>query len=805
MNTIVRYCLLLICLLGINMRSDAQITTYPHLNTVESESNCGTSCSSSCVLTGTWKNAVDQGLPPAGTRWLSEDGSTPSSDTGPDLDHTSGTPSGKYLYVETSGCNNITADLVSDVFDFTNLSNPSFDFWYHMYGATMGTMQIDVSVDGGMNFNQVEAPFTDNENVWQFKRVSLIAYGGMPNVRIRIRAVTGTSFTSDMAIDDLLVYDCAVPSIIPVNISLVSENCKFKNNEQVSIEMKNNGCLAIEAGATLNLGYTLNNGSQVNATLVTSNAILPNELITYNFPNTINLASSFEAILDGFVYFPASNQDTLRLSDTLYSGVNTFPYFEDFEAGNGGWLKTTLGSFSSWELGTPVKSTINSAHSGVNAWITGTTNFYSDLEHGAIVSPCFDFRNLTAAQFSMWIWWNCEFSWDGAVLQSSIDEGQSWQNVGEFGDPNNWYTDNTIVGAPGGSMVGWSGRASTSNGSGGWVLASHDISHLDNLPQVYLRIAFGTDGSVTDDGFAFDDISITGNFTGLPEGWIANENGINCPEGSNGTYDDETETFILESINCNTTSPFTSDDLAFFQHSLCGDGSLTVQVTGIVGSNAWAGITMRETNDPGSKKVQLSTNLTSNITRKEIRTITNGSAIPQQSPSLNRHWLRLTRQGNQFTGHISPNGQQWFLSFTVNISMGSCIEAGMVMNNVSSNSTATGYFRNVQITQNNPNPTYEVPGSNIAQAQRNEKEITIYPNPFREELNVSLPDAYFGKQIKIELYNMQGQVMMEKNINESLKSESLNISQFPSGVYLLRIESNGFPDVLKRAIKMEND
>ena len=47
-------------------------------------------------------------------------------------------------------------------------------------------------------------------------------------------------------------------------------------------------------------------------------------------------------------------------------------------------------------------------------------------------------------------------------LQSSIDGGTTWQNVGAKGDPNNWYTDNSINGAPGGQTAataeGWTGR-----------------------------------------------------------------------------------------------------------------------------------------------------------------------------------------------------------------------------------------------------------------------------------------------------------------------------------------------------------
>src|SRR5687768_9119236 len=117
---------------------NAQISVFPNFTNFEAEPLSGTSCSGSCALTGTWRNADQWAFPQAGTDWLSEDGSTPSTSTGPDVDHTTGTATGKYVYVETSGCTNTTAFLVSDICDFSAQSAPRISFWWHMYGATMG-------------------------------------------------------------------------------------------------------------------------------------------------------------------------------------------------------------------------------------------------------------------------------------------------------------------------------------------------------------------------------------------------------------------------------------------------------------------------------------------------------------------------------------------------------------------------------------------------------------------------------------------------------------------------------------------
>ncbi len=195
--------------------------------------------------------------------------------------------------------------------------------------------------------------------------------------------------------------------------------------------------------------------------------------------------------------------------------ITSYPYTEDFESGAGGW--TTAGSL--WQLGTPSNVVINSAASGANSWCTNLTGLYPNGSNDFVVSPVFDFTGVTNPAIQMSIWWESEFSWDGAVLQSSINGGTSWQNVGALNDPNNWYNDNSINGNPGGQQIGWTGR--NGSGSNGWVTASNDLIGLGGQSAVLLRIAFGADGSVNDDGFAFDDIFVVNNSCPQPSALTA--------------------------------------------------------------------------------------------------------------------------------------------------------------------------------------------------------------------------------------------------------------------------------------------
>ncbi|MEM7655710.1 MAG: T9SS type A sorting domain-containing protein, partial [Bacteroidota bacterium] len=190
--------------------------------------------------------------------------------------------------------------------------------------------------------------------------------------------------------------------------------------------------------------------------------------------------------------------------------VDTYPYFEDFESGAGGWSAT--GTLPSWAFGTPAKAVISGAGSGANAWVTGGLGqgTYNANEASAVEGPCFDFTTLPAgAAVGLKVWWEAESSFDGAALQVSTDGGTSWSTIGAFNDPINWYNDTLINSAPGGSIEGWTGSSASGDGSGGYVQAQHPLDPaLAGQADVRFRVAFGSDGSTEYDGFAFDDIAI---------------------------------------------------------------------------------------------------------------------------------------------------------------------------------------------------------------------------------------------------------------------------------------------------------
>ena len=206
------------------------------------------------------------------------------------------------------------------------------------------------------------------------------------------------------------------------------------------------------------------------------------------------------------------------------STISTFPYNESFELSAGGWVAG--GMNSDWAWGIPAKTIINTAAQGQKCWVTGglTGSFYSFGQRSFVYSPCFNFTNIQRPYIQFKIWWDGENQYDGTVFQYSLNNGQTWQNVGSNADPVNclnqhWFNTANInaLSTLASPQQGWSGTAQATqgtclggNGSGGWVSASHCMNNLAGQPSVMFRFAFGA-GTICNDfnGVAFDDITIS--------------------------------------------------------------------------------------------------------------------------------------------------------------------------------------------------------------------------------------------------------------------------------------------------------
>jgi len=198
------------------------LETLPYSENFETFVNCATTndCEvTQCGLANGWQNQLN--LVADDIDWRTNEGSTPSADTGPDLDHNPGTASGNYLYLEASACFNKEAVAVSPCFDLTGSTMPELKFWYHMYGADMGELHLDVFANDVWTNDVIPAISGNQGNLWHQATVNLSAFtGGIIN--IRFRGNTGTNFMSDVAIDDINIFEINTPPLTNFTASATS-------------------------------------------------------------------------------------------------------------------------------------------------------------------------------------------------------------------------------------------------------------------------------------------------------------------------------------------------------------------------------------------------------------------------------------------------------------------------------------------------------------------------------------------------------------------------------------------------------
>ncbi|MEL6650352.1 MAG: T9SS type A sorting domain-containing protein, partial [Bacteroidota bacterium] len=483
--------------------NDTACYTVVHKNAISSFPYIETFDNPGGVLPAEWENQQDDGP----QDWEFTNGTTPVFGTGPNGDHTTG--NGFYTYVADGfgATDNDSVTLITPCFDASGtLNGTTFSFWYHSNNANgpsdpfENEMHIDLIYNGVYTYDFIP-PIVHKDNNWNFIELNMSAFPGVYAFRFRVNNNNGAA-VHDFALDDINVREILNQNAgVDALFSPVS-GCGL-GVDTLQYEIINAG---IDTIFSVDLSYQVNGGTITTTTITTpiapGNTLnVPLGPVDFTTPGAYNVGA-WVSNLTG---------DTDQFNDSLFVLINsiplvdTYPYFEDFENGDGGWIADN-GLVGVWELAAPNNNVINSAASGVNAWVTNATGLYNNTDNSFVLGPCLDFTNLAAPTIEMSVWWESEFSWDGANLQSSIDGGVTWVNVGAFGDPNNWYTDNTVAGNPGGSQEAWSGRGAS--GSGGWVVAKNDLAGLGGQSDVRLRVNFGSDFSVTDEGFAFDDIFI---------------------------------------------------------------------------------------------------------------------------------------------------------------------------------------------------------------------------------------------------------------------------------------------------------
>ncbi|HHZ64772.1 MAG TPA: PKD domain-containing protein [Flavobacteriales bacterium] len=277
-------------LMGNTVEHFLSITAFPLIEDVESEPVCGTICGVACPLTGLWTNSVTDDID-----WTTDEGGTPSGGTGPTVDNTTGTATGNYFYTEASGCNQTEAVLMSPCLDFDSITTPTMTFAYHMFGANMGELYVDIDTANTWTnvFTAIGPQQLVQTDPWIETELDLSMYSGI--VRLRIRGITGPGFTSDICIDDLRVYDKPPNDVGVLSIDAPISCGILTATEIITITVKNFG---LNAQDTIPVAYRVN-GGPVNVDTMFTN--LPaGSVASFTFANTEDLSAVGPYIFDAW-------------------------------------------------------------------------------------------------------------------------------------------------------------------------------------------------------------------------------------------------------------------------------------------------------------------------------------------------------------------------------------------------------------------------------------------------------------------------------------------------------------------------
>ncbi len=382
--------------------------------------------------------------------WVARSTPTPSnaSGTGPSADHSTG--GGNYVYLESSGgCNSATGNLWSAEMDVSGLTNPEVRFWYHMYGATMGSLTVYASTDGGTTWStSLWNQAGDQQNQWKEAVIDMSSYAGATNLIVRFEGITGTSFTSDMAIDDFCVQEApACPSPLAFAIDSVTSTSVYASWGAGGTETAWN----VQWDTA---GFALGTGTISGTTTTSFIGSGLNPSTNYGIYVQADCGGDSSVWVGPLTFTTmASPPDTAQGVSCVSGGNSSVVFSEDFDNNNAGWTGDINGGNATWEIPDGATSTntgANVAYSGANYMnyeASGTTT-----NQGSIVSPAID---LSAAQddaeLSFWM-----HAYGASI--GTLDVGVSTTATGPFT-----------------SIFTWSGQYQTS-GNDPWVNVGVDLS-----------------------------------------------------------------------------------------------------------------------------------------------------------------------------------------------------------------------------------------------------------------------------------------------------------------------------------------
>ena len=611
--------------------------------------------------------------------------------------------------------------------------------------------------------------------------------------------------------------------------------------KQVIMQATANGC-SNSIDSTITVEYIPNaTFSLVNECAISTT---PSKLI----PAGNSLITSYKWIVDGVLENETSSYDTLlysfseglhqvqhvieinngECSDTVTKQITIQPhinvaaldnslYSNNFEVDNGAWIARSIkdGEYSSWQYGLSDAFTTDTNNIG-KSWYTNINYPTQNAESSELVSPCFDFTSLQNPMIKLNIWSWPEKGRDGAVFQYSLDQGQTWANLGEVDEGISWFNSSTIKSQPGGTnqFTGWSGDAMTD-----WQSARLNTNNLKGQSNVRFRIAYAADANAASEfhGFALNNFWIGDKQQNVLFEYFTNNNlGNNLSYYSDVMQANSSNTGYFTPIHYHTDYP--SGDALYsyypsgpisreFYYGISaapyavanGESKYSFTSTANHTQNLLNLIDKQSLTDP---KVHIEVTVGGDINGCNVSTtITALQDISNQNIAL---FSAVVKDSIEIDGETYYNVLRDFIPdaggtiINNNIAIGqqSTISTTWTPRSATdiTNSTLVTFVQNIETNEIYQTVATKISGINSIADQTSNIAVLVYPNPASSA--VTLTCDY--QILQVEIIDATGKTMLQ--IQPNALQQTIDVQNIPAGLYLIKGRT-GNGSFVKKLIK----
>ena len=357
-------------------------------------------------------------------------------------------------------------------------------------GTSIGVYRIDDTKTEWEIFenNLPNSPIRDLEINLEDGNITAATYG---------RGVWQSSIPVQFAQNDI--------RLLSIETTEVEIKCE---DVSTAIRVMNNG---LDPITSVEIQYMIN-GNSNNFTwsgniASTESSLIDLPQVNYDFGiNELEVTATI--INDAYVDNNTKSVQIIKNNAEVGNEINEFENIEDELLAFDSSQNSTL-----WERGVPSGTLLNLATSGQNVYATNLDGNYSDLTVGYLISGCYDLSSIENPVLKFNMAFDLEQDWDFVNVEYSLNNGNTWQILGQATDPN-WYNSDRLpngrdcFNCPGAQWTGTDGTMKE---------YSYDLTAFTNESNFMFRFNFVSDLSENQEGVVIDDLTIEGNLLSITD------------------------------------------------------------------------------------------------------------------------------------------------------------------------------------------------------------------------------------------------------------------------------------------------